>query len=403
VADRLTLYFDGATAAWIDDSGGVSRGSLSDAARVAAGAEVVALLPGEQVRLCRVALPPIRQATRRLQAARFALEDQLAGRVENLHFALAARSADDGRAIVAVVDLELMQQYCSAFDAVGLDVVQILPDMLALPEPAAGSWQVAVFDDRVLARTQATDGMVCDADLWPIVAQTSEPIPETLVLHAADRSQADAVIDEVDWLTAPEREDVDYTHDDGPLGLLLSSQSARAPIVNLRQGAFARQSQMNTWWRPLALTAGLAATWLVLAIASRSVELIQLNNRIDALDQQSLTAFKDAFPDVENINDLRVQAEEGIQSLRGSGSAGGIFPLLQATAAVTGPTEDLSIQSLVYRNGELDLSLSGKNVQSVETLRAGFAQQRGASLSVQSADANSAGVQIRASVSGAAS
>lgn len=402
MAERLTLYFDGDTAAWIDDSGGVSRGTLTDAARVFGDAEVVVLLPSEQIRLCHVTLPPIRQAARRLQAARYALEEQLAGRVEQLHFAAAPRSAAAGQTTVAVIDLDHLTEYVTAFGEAGLDVVQVIPDVMALPEPGSDTWQLAVFADRVVARTDTDAGFACDMSLWPIVAAASSPLPEHLALHAADTGQADQVVD-VDWAETPERDDIAYEHDDAVLASLLNAPLPRTAVVNLLQGRFARQSQMQAWWRPLALTAGLAATWLVLAIASRAVELIQLNHQIDSLEQQSAAAFHDAFPRVNNVNDMRVQAEQGIQDLRGSGSRGGIFPLLQATAAVTGATDNLTLRSLVYRNGELDLSIDGENVKSVETLRAGFAQQRDTQLRVQSADANASGVQIRASLSGASS
>lgn len=402
MAERLTLYFDGDTAAWIDDSGGVSRGTLTDAARVFGDTEAVVLLPSEQIRLCHVTLPPIRQAARRLQAARYALEEQLAGRVEQLHFAAATRSASAGQTTVAVTDLDRLSEYIAAFDEAGLDVVQIIPDVMALPEPGSDTWQLAIFADRVLARTDSDAGFACDMELWPIVAEASSPLPERLVLHTADSDLADRVVN-VNWVETPERDDNGYEHDDNVLASLLNAPLPRTAIVNLLQGRFARQSQMQTWWRPLALTAGLAATWLVLAIASRAVELIQLNHQIDSLEQQSTTAFHDAFPRVNNVNDMRVQAEQGIQDLRGSGSSGGMFALLQATAAVTGPTDSLTLRSLVYRNSELDLSIDGKNVKSVETLRAGFAQQHSAELSVQSADANASGVQIRASLSGASS
>lgn len=403
MAERLTLYFDGSTAAWIDDSGGVSRGALIDAARYAGEHEVVVLLPGEQILLTHVALPPIRQASRRLQAARYALEDQLAGRVEQLHFALAAKTPAHEDAAVAVIDLDRMRDYCAAFDEAGLDVVQMLPDVLALPPPDAGSWQIAAMDDRVLARTGLHAGFVCDTDLWPTLAEASQPAPLHIQLHATTRPAADTLAD-VAWATAPEREDVIHRDRvDGTLAMLLGAPAARSSAINLRQGRFARQSQMQTWWRPLMLTAGLAATWLVIAIAARAIELYQLDHEIARLDQQSLTAFHDAFPNVKNINDMRVQAEVGIRALRGNASAGGIFPLLQATAAVTGQSDDLRLQSLQYRNGQLNLSIDGKNVQSVETLRAGFAQQTGTQLSVQSADASSAGVQIRAAVTGTSS
>ncbi len=216
-----------------------------------------------------------------------------------------------------------------------------------------------------------------------------------------DAESARGLLD-IDWgdeVDAPTLEFVACTDDDALLAMLLTQPDALRAGVNLRQGTFARGSQFQSQWRPLMLTGALAAAWLLVAIVARGIETWQLDQRADALHQQTLAAFHDAFPNVQNINDLRVQAEQGIRQLRGNGGAGGLFPLVQAVAAVTGQTDDLQVQSMQYRNGKLSLSLNGKNVQSVETLRAGFAQRDRIQLSVEGADASSSGVQIRATVS----
>ena len=183
----------------------------------------------------------------------------------------------------------------------------------------------------------------------------------------------------------------------------LLSHSDPGSAINLRQGTFARASAMQTWWQPFKLTAGLAAAWLILAIGARAVESWQLNQRIEALETASVAAFRDAFPNVQTINDLRVQAEQNIRGLRGtSGAGGGMFSLLQATAEVAGQAGDITIQSLQYRDGALYLALRGANVQSVESLRAGFARQPATTLNIESTDVGTDGVQIRASVASGA-
>lgn len=406
MAQRLALYFDGQSAAWLDDDQALARGSLDDfAAAIDHGdSEVAVVIPGEDVLLTRAPLPPIRSAARRLQAARYALEDRLAGRVEQLHFALVGAPDRDGETPVAVIDLDRMTTLCDALDAAGIDAARILPDYMTLPVPDTSGWQIAATDAHVLARTDAAAGFACDADLWPVVAQALET-PASATVRTADTGRAKRLLD-IDWgedSEAPEADVVGYTDADALLASLLAQPEALRGTVNLRQGAFARRSQFQSQWRPLMLTAALAATWLVVAIVARGVETWQLDQRIDALHQQTLAAFHDAFPDVQNINDLRVQAEQGIQQLRGNGGAGGLFPLVQAVAAVTGQTDDLQLQSMQYRNGKLGLSLNGKNVKSVETLRAGFAQRNNIQLSVQSADASASGVQIQATVSQGAS
>ena len=151
----------------------------------------------------------------------------------------------------------------------------------------------------------------------------------------------------------------------------------------------------------VTLPFGLAAAWLLVAVAARGIESFQLHQRIDDLEATSETAFREAFPNVRTINDLRVQAEQNIRELRGSGGSGGVFALLQAIAEVTGDAGDIRIQSLQYRDGAVYLNLRGENVQALESLRAGFARQPATRLSVESADAAADGVQIRARVSGA--
>lgn len=404
MARRLALYFDGHQAAWLDEAGQLVRGELVEFAAIAgADAEVSVIVPGEDVLLTRATLPPIRSASRRLQAARYALEDRLAGRVEQLHFALAGAPDRHGETPVAVVDLARMTALIDTLSDAGVDAVRILPEAMALPRPEPDAWQVAIVDQRIVARTGPESGFTTDVELWPLVAGALDA-PGAISVHASADAAAQSLV-HIDWAGAAEPVVHESAHnsDDSVIAMLLAGADIGRGGLNLRQGAFARRSQFQSQWRPLIWTAALAATWLVIAIAGRAVETWQLNSRIDNLHQQTLSAFHEAFPNVQNINDLRVQAEEGIRQLRGSGGAGGLFPLVQAVAAVAGQTDALEVQSMQYRNGQLSLSINGEDVQSVETLRAGFAQQDRIQLSVDSADASASGVQIRATVSQGAS
>uniref|UniRef100_UPI0032B15886 type II secretion system protein GspL n=1 Tax=uncultured Salinisphaera sp. TaxID=359372 RepID=UPI0032B15886 len=281
--------------------------------------------------------------------------------------------------------------------------VQAVPDVFALPN-AEQSWHVAVIDERVLTRTESGHGFACEPSLWPVLAGGCTP-PARLCVEAAENSAiTQRLRDERTLEPAPELESIEHGDDDTVFAQLLARADAHARTgINLRQGVFARASAMQAWWQPFRLTAGLAAAWLLVALAARGIESYQLHQRIDALEARSESVFRETFPRVGTINDLRVQAEQNIRQLRGSGGSGGVFPLLQATAEVTGQAGNLTIQSLQYRDGALYLSLRGDSVQSLEALRAGFARQPGTTLNVESADAAANGVQIRASVSAGSS
>lgn len=398
VADRLIMHFDGEQAAWLDADGALVRGDLDAAAEAAGERSAVVLMPAEQIVVTFVRLPPIRQARRRLQAARYALEDQLISRVDSLHFALAAHPGADGLTAVAVIDETVMRERIDMLEAAGLDVTQLGADAPTLPAPGDNAWQVATFGERVLARTGPHQAFAAERTLWPALAAGCDA-PETIVVRAGHDDIA-AEIEALEFEAPPAIERQTLAGDDAVLAWLLANADLQH-LINLRQGAFARTSAMQTWWHPFKVTAGLAAAWLVIAIAARGIESWQLSQRVAQLQATSEAAFRDAFPDVRTINDLRVQAEQRIRELRGSGGNGGIFALLQAIAEVTGQAGDIRIQSLQYRDGAIYLNLRGENVQALEALRAGFARQPTTQLNVESADAAADGVQIRASVTGA--
>lgn len=394
MAERFIVHFDGEQASWLNAAEERVLGTLAEAAHASDGREVTLLLPGEDILVTRVRLPPIRQARRRLQAAAFALEDRLVSRVDELHFALAARAGTDGETRVLVVDRAWVASVLADCEQAGLDVVVACPDALALPLAGTDRWTVAVTGERVLTRTAPDHAFACEPALWATLAEGCTP-PAHIDLHAAP--EAPDILAQTRFEPLPESTPQAYPTRDRLLAYLLANADLTGTI-NLRQGAFARTTAMQTWWQPFKITAGLAATWLVLALGARAIESWQVHSRIEQLQARSESAFHDAFPQVQTINDLRVQAEQNIRALRGSGGGGGLFPLLQATAEVTAQAGSMTIQSLQYRDGALYLSLRGENVQALEALRAGFARQPGTQLNVESADAGADGVQIRASV-----
>lgn len=401
MADIFTLHLDDHhQARWLDPAGALVPGTLDEAAEAAGSRDVTVLLPGESVLLTETTLPPIRQAARRLQAARYALEEQLAARVDTLHFALAPKAPGATTTSVSVIDLARMRGIMDALADAGLNLVRIAPDVLALPTPEPGQWQVCAIGDRVLVRTGACSGFACEAPLWAVLAQAAHPGPERLIIQA-DNDVTCARLADIAVPGEPDIERRPAQSRDALVTALLAATPERLAL-NLRQGEFARSSAMQMWWQPFQATAALAVVWLVLALAARGVEAYQLNSRIDALHAQGVAAFRSAFPDVQNINDLRVQAEQQIRTLRGGGGSAGIFGLLQATAEVTAAMPGITVQTLQYRDGRLYLSMQGDDVQALEALRAGFARQPYVTFEVENADAAAGGVQIRASVSEAA-
>lgn len=376
----------------------VKQGHLHDAVADAGERDIIVVLPGEDVVLVAADLPPIRQASRRLQATRYALEEQLATPVEKLHFCLGPKQGQQPTP-VAVIEDESLRTLLADFGPARSQVIAVVPDTLCLPAPDKDSVNLRLVGERALVRRENYQGFSCELSLVGTLLAAcglnETHINLTVAEHTPDQAAQQLVIDrllERGHIISQEHERDEYAW--------LAQVNTQANI-NLLQAGHATGNAANDLWWPLRTTAALAGIWLILALATHTVNYFQLSAQARALDAQAEATFREAFPKVQTINDIRVQAEQNLRQLRGSGGISGIFPLLDATALATSDASGLTVQSLQYRDGTLSLNLRGEDIQALESLRSNFGKQQNAQLDVESADAASEGVQIRARVTGA--
>lgn len=393
VSDANPIYLpsDGGLISLVDD-----RAARIEPADLAAGEALTVIVPGEDVIIADADVPPVRQASRRHQAVRYALEDQLAAPVDTVHLALGPRNGD-GTYPAAVVDRESMEAWLTTLgDARTQATSGLVPDYFCLPVPADYAAEVWLMGNRALLRRDANHGLSCEPDLLPaMLASAAEPA--TLNVRVQADTDADALLDrlrqrghEINVLDQPDANTL--------LADLLTGSMGRKNI-NLLQGTYAPVTAFAKWWRPLRATAILAAAWLILATTVQGLYYYQLQQRYDELHAETRARFRDAFPDVQNINNIWAQAEGEVRQLRAALGTDGLFPLLSATARAVGGVPGLRMHSMQYRNGELYITLRGESIQSLEELRAGFVRSEYASLKIRSAEASDAGVHIRARVS----
>src|SRR5262245_22060475 len=129
MADWLLLRFprtpEGKASWMVADGAGRAvvppqEGMLADAARFAGGRRVCVLVPGADVLRAQAELP-LRGGAKLQQAVPYALEEQLADDIEELHFAVGRRPSDSSRTPVAVVSRKLMDEWLAALRGAGLE------------------------------------------------------------------------------------------------------------------------------------------------------------------------------------------------------------------------------------------------------------------------------------------
>lgn len=120
----------------------------------------VVLVPAEQVLLLRVALPGM-SAQQRKAAVAFAVEEQIACPLEDVHVILGPALPPTAGWLVVVISKSAL----AMLPAPGKQ--RLVPDVLVLPVPVEGQWSVWADDIRILVRTPDGAGFACAAAMLP--------------------------------------------------------------------------------------------------------------------------------------------------------------------------------------------------------------------------------------------
>ena len=373
--------------------GPVSIGRLADAAPLAAERPLVVIAPGASVTFAQPELP-VKGGARVAQVVPYAMEELLAGEVEQFHFAV-GRTDAEGRTLVAAVRRDELRGWMDALKAAGLDPQALVPEPLCVPDNPGKT--VAVIDaGKLLVRAPGALPVALDA----------EPLTEAFALAGLEGEDrhVQLYVSQQDWQDSREMiealREVTGSLDlqllpDGALPLMAAG-SVRSDALSLLQGEFARRTGWRAEWQRWRIAAFLALAALALHVGMRGYDLIRLRAEEQRLDAAIEQAVRIAMPDVERIVDARAQIE---QRLAG-GAAADPEGLLARLAAVggamsgaTGPT----IESLGWRNGSLQLQMIAADTDTL----ARFAQAltaRGLTADVESTTPGEKGVLAQINV-----
>jgi len=273
--------------------GGIHAGSLADAASEVSGQRVVVLVPGTEGLLTRVSIPGSNRK-KLLRAVPYALEEQLSEDVDNLHFAIGPMLEEEGWP-VAVIRKQFMDDLTTEFAAAGLDVQQVIPEILALPyNPEETS--VLVENDVALVRTGYSSGFAVDSDNLGIMLaarmtdeDASVPPLRLFVSKASLREGMSEYVGET--RVEPFAGD--------SLNVFASGLDARS--INLLQGAYSRSSDWATLLRPWRATAALLVAGILVSNVAMGIDYFRLSRESEQLNEQIEQTFREASPETQRI------------------------------------------------------------------------------------------------------
>ena len=363
-------------------------GPLADAAAAAAGRRLCALVPGSDVLLAEPELPA-KSGSRLQQLVPYALEEQLADNIDELHFALGRRAADSQRTPVAVVARELMNEWLAELRAAGLEPDCLYADSELLPANP-GQAVALLEEDTVFVRAPGappvslpTDALAEALDIAASPPRAAGALAAAPAADAAAESGAAGAARglilysgtaewqqhsaQVEQARAPFASVKVQLLSDGPLALF-AQQLPGTAAINLLQGSYAPKSSRAAGlsaWRVAAL---LLLALVALHVVGKAAELRVLKAREHELDASIRDTFHRAMPADPGTTDARRRMEQRLAALRTGGGSSGLLGALQAVAQARGGVAATSVQSLNFHDGLLELTLNAPDAASLDHL-----------------------------------
>jgi general secretion pathway protein L len=358
-------------------SGPPQSGPLSLAAPRSVGRRICVLVPGTDVLLAEPEVP-MKAGTKLQQVVPYALEEQLADDIDDLHFAIGKRAADSPRTPVAVIRRSLMDEWLTSLKSSGLEPESMYPDSDLLPQNPGQS--VALLEEDVVVvrpprGSPVTLPVEALGEALEIAQQGNagvgtEASPELattgirgLVLYtgAAEWHQHSAKIEAL-------RERFDGIKiqllSQGPLALFAQQLPTAAPI-NLLQGLYAPTTARTVGWKSWRVAAILLASLVGLHVAGKAAELTALKHSERSLDESIGQTCRQAMSGGCSTLDARRQMEQRLAAAQNGGGST-FLPALQAVVQARTAAPGTTLQALSFRQGAVDMKLSARDAASLD-------------------------------------
>lgn len=318
------------------------------------------LVPASDCAFHRVTLPAGARRNAQ-QALAFLLEEQLATEIEESHFALIHRDKSD--CAVAVVGREKMRAWQAWCEGLGLNVLALTPDALALPQNPTG-WSAVRCGEQWLFRCETCSGMAVEtAWLGELLVHWPDLAPIACYSPPPDIAAP--------WQPRPVQD-----------LLALAASNPQARKICLRQGNFAAKRRPPTprrWRTAIVATLALLLLWS----GNRLHDHLALARQADAAVQASRDFYRQWFKAEKNLVNPRLQMQQHLRRLESVSARPALISRLGALQQIIAETPGIRLRALSFdaaRNA-LQLEISAVSSQALaqfsQRARAGFRVQTG--------------------------
>jgi general secretion pathway protein L len=359
VGDRLAWYPPGTSdePQWLDND--IARENLR-AALAQRRLGVCFAVPGADARLLTL---PVTAAEKKHinKSLPFALEEQVAEDIDDLHFASCSLDKDT-MAVAICARSNMLDWQALLADFSGIS--QWRPEPLLLPWQE-GEWCLVVEGDTVIVRLGQCEGFTVESDLVSTLLQgalAEQAEPGAIVVYGRDQS-ADTGL-----LPASLHDNVQWRNGNFYAALLLSESSGLN--LNLLQGDFVPRLPFGRWWGQWRAVAALFTAAFLLQLVATYADYRNLTAENLALRGAVQDSYRKAFPKGAVV-DAEKQLRRQLDALRGTGQSSGFVSLMERIGVVVADMSDTTIASINYneKGDEMRMNIVAADFEGVEQLR----------------------------------
>lgn len=349
-------------------AGEAQVGNLHDLSAVCSGHKVALIIPSTLLTFTSIQLPAT-DRERMMRALPYAMEDHIIDDIDSMHFSINAWK--NKQANISAISRQQMDSLIERFNNAGISPDYIIPDIFLVPFND-GDWTVLISNKYALVRTGQFSGFTAnDYNLQQVLklnlSQITE-LPKSINFIHKDDVENFTTSQLLPDFPSISISNTVYKND--YVTLFHDYFSENLPF-NLLQGIYSKHEQMaNIWrsWRPVAVFSGVM---FMLYALSLSFDVYKLNAQITTIDNQINKVFKNTLPDVRKIINPKAQLQQRLAELsKDSGNTkSGFLPLLAKSASSITDTKNIKLNSITYKDGQLDMELVIDNFQSLDALK----------------------------------
>ena len=336
---------------------------LSEILTEAASSRLVLILPAASVVLHKVSI--VAKSRAQIAAALpYALEDELASDIEQMHFAY--RTLDrSGNQLVAVVERDLVQRLHALVTGHHFESVLLLPQILTVPwQP--DSWSLFVQREQALLRKDLSDGYAMDVVAMPELLTTEKELY---------RQQHDGE-------GAPELNIYNFSPDqEVEGGSLLGSDSEALAVmarywldnpdteINLFQGEYQIVRPMRDLLRQWSMAAGIAVIALVIYLMNVAVDNYLLARERDGLEASMQSLYETIFNEKPAGNPADSMRKKLVSLGSESGDGNNFISVILLSGREFLADSQTSITRLRYTGNDMEVDLETSSIEQLEKLQ----------------------------------